>query len=201
MVFLRDGNKPASWQTHKLPSRRITLSLLTIACSLIFALTVLDTFSSIGPSAVSVLGLGSSQAGYTAPTNDSSSEPSSGDDNFILHPEKHVYRDTTTIHLKWNVTLDHIYPDGVKKAVILINGRRFRSSYLQSAPPAGWDLYSLVTLTIRTGQFPGPTIEARSGDELVVDVYNGIESDVLNNKLISIHWHGLSMKGMHCTCF
>ena len=39
------------------------------------------------------------------------------------------------------------------------------------------------------GQFPGPTIEARSGDVLVVDVYNSLDEET------SIHWHGLHMRG------
>lgn len=40
------------------------------------------------------------------------------------------------------------------------------------------------------GGFPGPTIEARSGDRIVVDVFNGLQSEGL-----AIHWHGLQMKG------
>jgi FtsP/CotA-like multicopper oxidase with cupredoxin domain len=49
-------------------------------------------------------------------------------------------------------------------------------------------------LTLIVGQFPGPTIEARSGDELVIDVHNSIQDS--DNDGIAIHWHGLSMKGM-----
>jgi len=41
------------------------------------------------------------------------------------------------------------------------------------------------------GQFPGPVIEARSGDEIVVDVYNSLADD----EGTAIHWHGLSMRG------
>ncbi|RHZ58286.1 hypothetical protein CDV55_106464 [Aspergillus turcosus] len=87
-----------------------------------------------------------------------------GEDNesTLLHPERHVFRDPTTIHMTWNVTLEPRAPDGVMKLVYLINGR-----------------------------FPGPTIEARSGDELVIDVYNSVAEE----RGISIHWHGLSMKG------
>lgn len=46
------------------------------------------------------------------------------------------------------------------------------------------------------GQFPGPTIEARSGDILEVNVWNLVEEGV------SIHWHGLHMRGTASTfCF
>ncbi|KAH8690199.1 multicopper oxidase-domain-containing protein [Talaromyces proteolyticus] len=84
------------------------------------------------------------------------------DGSILLHPEQHVFRDPTTIHMTWNVTLEPRAPDGVTKPVYLINGR-----------------------------FPGPTIEARPGDELVIDVYNSVAKE----EGISIHWHGLSMKG------
>ena len=38
--------------------------------------------------------------------------------------------------------------------------------------------------------FPGPTIEARSGDILIVEV-----SNFVGDEGVSIHWHGLHMKG------
>lgn len=41
------------------------------------------------------------------------------------------------------------------------------------------------------GAFPGPTIEARSGDTLVIEVHNGVEGD----DGISVHWHGMHMRG------
>ena len=47
---------------------------------------------------------------------------------------------------------------------------------------------SLINLA---GHFPGPVIEARSGDEIVVDVYNGLA----DNEGTAFHWHGLSMRG------
>lgn len=40
-------------------------------------------------------------------------------------------------------------------------------------------------------QFPGPTIEARSGDILTVEVFNFAGEEV------SLHWHGLHMRGIH----
>lgn len=45
------------------------------------------------------------------------------------------------------------------------------------------------------GQFPGPTLEARSGDELVIDVYNSVQDN--RGRGIAIHWHGMLMKGVY----
>jgi FtsP/CotA-like multicopper oxidase with cupredoxin domain len=47
-------------------------------------------------------------------------------------------------------------------------------------------------LTNCEGEFPGPTIEARSGDILIVHVENTLES---SDDAVSVHWHGLFMKG------
>lgn len=43
-----------------------------------------------------------------------------------------------------------------------------------------------------TGAFPGPTIEARSGDRVVVHVHNNLKDEGL-----AIHWHGLSLNGFN----
>jgi FtsP/CotA-like multicopper oxidase with cupredoxin domain len=40
------------------------------------------------------------------------------------------------------------------------------------------------------GEFPGPTIEARSGDTIVVSIKNSLKDEG-----VSIHWHGLHMRG------
>ncbi|TQV93610.1 ferro-O2-oxidoreductase [Cordyceps javanica] len=82
---------------------------------------------------------------------------------FMLHPRDHSARDPKTLHMTWNVTRDLRQPDGVVKPVYLING-----------------------------QFPGPIIEARPGDELVINVHNHVENDTEG---ISVHWHGLLMNG------
>lgn len=74
-----------------------------------------------------------------------------------LHPEDHVYRLPVTQYLDWRVTSEHRRPDGVLKEIYLIN-----------------DL------------FPGPTIEARSGDTLIITVTNAVQAEP-----IAIHWHGL----------
>ncbi|PNY26831.1 L-ascorbate oxidase [Tolypocladium capitatum] len=87
-----------------------------------------------------------------------------GQGTFTLHPEEHIFREARTIHLTWNVTKAERAPDGVVKAVYLIDG-----------------------------QFPGPVVEARSGDELVVNVYNSVDDS--DGGGIAVHWHGLAMKG------
>ncbi|KAG6292812.1 hypothetical protein E4U46_008242 [Claviceps purpurea] len=89
---------------------------------------------------------------------------SSHDGVIVLHPEQHVYREPKKIRVDWNITKGMRSPDGVVKSIYLING-----------------------------QFPGPTIEARSGDQVEVNVYNGIKQ--LGHPGVSIHWHGLTMKG------
>ncbi|EFY86003.1 Multicopper oxidase family protein [Metarhizium acridum CQMa 102] len=80
-----------------------------------------------------------------------------------LHPERHIWRSAKTLEFQWNVTLGTMAPDGVKKQVYLVNGA-----------------------------FPGPTIEARSGDRLIVHVHNSLADEGL-----AIHWHGLRMKGFN----
>lgn len=78
-----------------------------------------------------------------------------------LHPEAHQSRLPTTITYHWNITSGYRSPDGVRKLVYLINDN-----------------------------FPGPTIECRSGDRLVIHVTNSLKSEGA-----SIHWHGLEMRG------
>jgi FtsP/CotA-like multicopper oxidase with cupredoxin domain len=80
---------------------------------------------------------------------------------FQLHPQDHMYRQPTTLRQSWNVTSGFRRPDGVLKQLNLVNDA-----------------------------FPGPLLEARSGDRLIIDAYNGLEDEGL-----SIHWHGLSMRG------
>lgn len=74
-----------------------------------------------------------------------------------LHPGDHVYRPPATQHLDWRVTSGHRRPDGVLKEIYLIN-----------------DL------------FPGPTIEARSSDTIIITVTNALQEEP-----IALHWHGL----------
>lgn len=53
----------------------------------------------------------------------------------------------------------------------------------------------IILLTFHTDdvldEFPGPTIQARSGDILVIEVTNSLSND----EELSIHWHGMHMKG------
>jgi FtsP/CotA-like multicopper oxidase with cupredoxin domain len=46
-----------------------------------------------------------------------------------------------------------------------------------------------VLLLTFVDEFPGPLIEARSGDRLVIHVHNGVQDEG-----VSLHWHGLRMK-------
>ncbi|KAJ6785464.1 hypothetical protein PWT90_01174 [Aphanocladium album] len=78
-----------------------------------------------------------------------------------LHPHLHSNRAAKTQRFDWTVTTGKRTPDGVEKQVYLVNG-----------------------------QFPGPTIEARSGDRIIVHVRNQLTDEGL-----SFHWHGLRMKG------
>lgn len=78
-----------------------------------------------------------------------------------LNPRAHVYREAQTLELQWNVTKELDTPDGVTKPIYKING-----------------------------QFPGPTIEARSGDTLRIHVLNLLPDD----EEVAIHWHGLHMR-------
>lgn len=88
-----------------------------------------------------------------------------------LHPEEHAYRHPTTIVHNWTITSGYRFPDGVKKKVYLVNG-----------------------------QFPGPTVECRQGDKLVIHVNNALagSEDGINDDAsdgISLLWHGLHMRG------
>lgn len=86
------------------------------------------------------------------------------DFTIALHPDEHNDRDAQTRNFAWSITSALLRPDGVSKEVILIND-----------------------------EFPGPTIEARPGDTIVVSIHNYLEEGV------SFHWHGLQMRGM-CMC-
>jgi FtsP/CotA-like multicopper oxidase with cupredoxin domain len=95
-----------------------------------------------------------------------------------LHPERHISRAPKTIRLQWNVTQGYRSPDGVRKLVYLINGETLSAFMCE------------LTADECQGAFPGPTIEARSGDTFVVEISNLIEEEG-----VAIHWHGLHMRG------
>ncbi|KAJ6781645.1 hypothetical protein PWT90_01395 [Aphanocladium album] len=87
-------------------------------------------------------------------------------DRFALHPESHISRPPRTLKFDWKVTRQQARPDGVLRDVYLING-----------------------------EFIGPTIEARSGDELQITVTNNIFNDT--DAGLAMHWHGLLMNGVN----
>jgi FtsP/CotA-like multicopper oxidase with cupredoxin domain len=83
-----------------------------------------------------------------------------------LYPDAHIYRAPTVLFFNWTITSAIRYPDGVAKRVYLANG-----------------------------DFPGQTIEARSGDELRVTVHNQLTGSEEEELGVSLHWHGLRLAG------
>ncbi|KAE9395355.1 hypothetical protein BT96DRAFT_861991 [Gymnopus androsaceus JB14] len=75
---------------------------------------------------------------------------------FHLSPASHSSRSETTRIYNFTLAEDILSPNGVQKTVFTINGL-----------------------------FPGPSIEVRSGDLLVVNVYNQLSEGT------SLHWHGI----------
>lgn len=65
------------------------------------------------------------------------------------------------VYFNWNITWVNAAPDGFERPVIGING-----------------------------QWPCPQIDVDVGDQLIVDVYNG-----LGNESTAIHWHGMRQEG------
>ncbi|KAJ3494552.1 hypothetical protein NLG97_g4007 [Lecanicillium saksenae] len=104
------------------------------------------------------------QHGTAGTTYPISDKQGEDSDRFALHPELHISRSPRTLRFDWNVTRQPARPDGVLRDVYLING-----------------------------QFIGPTIEARSGDELQITVTNNIFNDT--DAGLAMHWHGLLMNG------
>ncbi|KAF5664245.1 putative multicopper oxidase [Fusarium heterosporum] len=79
---------------------------------------------------------------------------------YQLDAQKYASRPPKDLIFNWSITAGIRSPDGVQKRVYLVNDA-----------------------------FPGPVIEARSGDRIVVHVHN----DLLDEG-VSLHWHGLRMK-------
>ncbi|KAH7874253.1 multicopper oxidase-domain-containing protein [Lentinula edodes] len=75
---------------------------------------------------------------------------------FHLFPSSHNLRSETTRTYNFTLAEELLSPNGVQKTVLTVNGL-----------------------------FPGPTIEVRSGDLLVVNVYNKL------SEATSLHWHGI----------
>jgi FtsP/CotA-like multicopper oxidase with cupredoxin domain len=55
---------------------------------------------------------------------------------------------------------------------------------------SGYLIYQNDKLTSAVGQFPGPWIEARSGDDIIIELHNDLVGEN-----VAIHWHGLWMCG------
>lgn len=92
-----------------------------------------------------------------------------------------MYREPVTQYLDWHITVDHRRPDGVLKRVYLINGECAGGMKLCFGLTGGYlDL------------FAGPTVEARSGDTLIITVENG-----LLDESVTLHWHGLHVASMY----
>lgn len=84
--------------------------------------------------------------------------------DYPLHPYSHNIRGKSIFYHEWTISKGFRRPDGVLKEVYLVN-----------------DL------------FPGPVLEARSGDTLIINVANNLGED----DGISVHWHGVYMKGQN----
>ena len=77
------------------------------------------------------------------------------------HPEEHIFRESSTLSYNFTITSAIRNPDGVMKRVYLVNGA-----------------------------FPGPTIECRTGDFLLIHVTNALD----DGDGLALHWHGLEMR-------
>lgn len=95
-----------------------------------------------------------------------------------LHPEEHNVRPSTTLKFHWDITSGYLSPDGTRKRIYLVNGTLQLSQFQLQSDSA-------------TGEFPGPVIEARSGDRIIVHVTNSLG----DNEGLSLHWHGLQLRG------
>jgi hypothetical protein len=64
--------------------------------------------------------------GLLSSLNHSSTESQSSETHLdqFLHPQDHVYRKPRTIYQHWAITKGYRAPDGVKKLVYLINGKK-----------------------------------------------------------------------------
>jgi FtsP/CotA-like multicopper oxidase with cupredoxin domain len=139
-----------------------------IAVVIFFALSVLLAGPFVGFNAQKILFSHNSPAGGQEQVG------------IFLLPNAHRSRLPKTLHFDWTITTGFRRPDGVKKEVYLVNGKSCRRPRF----------FFFSQNSTRVGEFPGPTIEARSGDRLVVRVRNQLHDDGL-----SLHWHGLRMKG------
>ncbi|ERT01357.1 hypothetical protein HMPREF1624_02602 [Sporothrix schenckii ATCC 58251] len=155
----------AQWPpaSRRPPSRwqRLCRALATVRQIVMPVLAILTALAVVMALFLLLTGGSLSMPAYDTDTDAPKARPTAKDPVIVLHPEDHTNREPQTIRLSWNITKSRIAPDGVFRDVILING-----------------------------EFPGPTIEARTGDTLVVTVTNSLVDEGL-----SLHWHGLHMRG------
>ena len=110
---------------------------------------------------------------------------SGSDDQYLaiqLHPEDHIYREPKVHHYQWVISWGVRAPDGVRKNVYLINSKW--TLLIKSEI-----LFKLLVSADISDEFPGPTIETRTGDTLIISLTNALKEGV------SMHWHGLHMRG------
>ncbi|KAF9092414.1 hypothetical protein BGX23_004341 [Mortierella sp. AD031] len=80
--------------------------------------------------------------------------------NFILSKNFSITRTPTTRYYDWTISQQIIAPDGLERPMLLVNG-----------------------------MFPGPLVEANTGDRIVVRVTNNLVNGT------AIHWHGMFQNG------
>ncbi|KAF9941682.1 hypothetical protein BGZ75_002844 [Mortierella antarctica] len=79
---------------------------------------------------------------------------------FVLDKNFTITKATTTRYYEWTVSQQTIAPDGLERPMLLVNG-----------------------------MFPGPLVEANTGDRIVVKVTNNMVNGT------AIHWHGMFQNG------
>ncbi|KAG0003434.1 hypothetical protein BGZ79_000893 [Entomortierella chlamydospora] len=79
---------------------------------------------------------------------------------FLLSKSFNITREPTTRYYDWTLSQQTIAPDGLERPMLLVNG-----------------------------MFPGPLIEANTGDRIVVKVTNNMVNGT------AIHWHGMFQNG------
>lgn len=100
-----------------------------------------------------------------------------------LNPAAHSTRPSVSHVLTWIVRYQSQWAaDGVTKGVYTVNGMWFILKCLISI---------LKMHSALSGQFPGPTIEARSGDRIILTVRNELPGD----ETTAIHFHGIRHLG------
>ncbi|KAI8598138.1 multi-copper oxidase laccase-like protein [Dissophora ornata] len=88
------------------------------------------------------------------------SEPWNDPSEFVLNKNFSISRTQSTRYYEWTISQQTIAPDGMERPMLLVNG-----------------------------MFPGPLVEANTGDRIVVKVTNKMVNGT------AIHWHGMFQNG------